>query len=237
MRARSAFAQFMGVFGLVGMIGQLATLATAFSFSRDQERDADRIGIVLMRQAGYDPREASKVWGNLLAELAATPGRDPLMESPLFATHPPSEERRSALETMAAGSTGETGEAALRACLAPLRFGLLDDELKRGHLEESIALLNRMIARESDSAELLYFRGEARRQRAAQGDADLALEDLNAAVRSSGEPAVTHRSLGELYRTLNQPQDARAAWQRYLERAPEAPDAAIVKHALEELKP
>ena len=76
MEARTAFGQFIGMFGVVGLVGQLATLAGAMAYSRDHEREADRIGLTLMRRAGYDPREAGKVWGNLLDELRATPDND-----------------------------------------------------------------------------------------------------------------------------------------------------------------
>jgi len=83
-KARSAFGTFLAVFGVVGMIGQLATLASAFAFTRDQEREADAIGLTLMRDAGYDPREASKVWENLMAEAAAAPGGDVATGSPML---------------------------------------------------------------------------------------------------------------------------------------------------------
>ncbi len=235
LKGRAAFAQFIGLFGLVGMVGQIATLAGALAFSREHEREADRISIALLQKTGYDPREASKIWANLLDELKATPGADPTKDSALFATHPPSDERRAALETMAAGLQGGTFEAEWRARLAPHRFGLLDDEIKRGRPFESVALLDRLIGREPDAAELLHFRGEARRQRAADGDLDAALADFQAALKTGREPAATHRALGYLYRTLKQTQPARDAWRRYLELAPGAPDAALIQQSLEEL--
>lgn len=48
IRAKSAFGQFLGLFGLAGAVGQLAVLASAFAYSRDHEREADRIGAFLM---------------------------------------------------------------------------------------------------------------------------------------------------------------------------------------------
>jgi beta-barrel assembly-enhancing protease len=236
-KARSAFALALAPFGLIGLVGQLAVLGSAFAFSRDQEREADTLGARLMERAGYDVREAPKVWGNLLAELQANPGNDPGLDSVLFATHPPSDERRRNLEQLAANSSGGgLGEAAYRRAIEPIRSGLLEDELKRGRYAESLVLLNRLVAREPESAELLYFRGEAYRLRATDGDAALALADLEAAVRSGNEPAATHRSLGHVYRTQQRSDDARRAWLRYLDAAPNAPDNALVRQMLEELK-
>jgi predicted Zn-dependent protease len=236
LKSKSAAATFMSLFGIVGLVGQMAMIASVLAFSRDQEREADRIGIALMRHAGYDPHEAARVWANLLAEVKATPDADPARESVLFATHPPSEERRAALEAMAAGSTGEVGQAPYRTSIAALRFGLLEDELKRGRPHESVALLTRLMQADPTDADLLYFRAEAYRQRGSPADASAALADLQAAVRTGREPAMAHRALGDLYRSQEQPDAARAAWQRYLEMAPQAPDAAMVRQALEEMK-
>jgi beta-barrel assembly-enhancing protease len=237
VKARSAFALMLAPFGLIGLVGQLAVLGSAFAFSRDQEREADTLSIVLMRRAGYDPREAVKVWSNLLAELKANPGNDPSQDSVLFATHPPSEERRRNLEQLTAGANGgDVGESVYRAKIAPIRFGLLEDELKRGRYDESLVLLDRLIAHEPTNGVLLYFRGETYRLRAADGDPQRALADLEAAVRAGDEPAVTQRALGHLLRSMQRNDEARQAWQRYLAAAPDAADNALVRQMMEELK-
>jgi predicted Zn-dependent protease len=238
IKSRSAFGSFMLMFGLVGAMGAVASVAGAFGFSRDQERDADRIGILLMRRAGYDPTQASLVWGNLLDELHAGGQNDPAKNSPLFATHPPSDERRATLQTLALAQEGggETREAEYRAHLAPLRREMLKDELRRTRYDESIALFGRLLARAADDADVLQCRGEALRQRNKDGDADAALVDLAAAVKTGREPAATYCTLGLLHRTLGQREAAAANFARYLERAPDAPDAALVRQYLEELK-
>ena len=235
-KARAAFATVMIPLGVYGLIGQLVALGGAYAFSRDQERDADRISIQLMRTAGYDTREAAKVWANLLAELKANPAGDPTQDSVLFATHPPSDERRIALQTLGGDGAGRTGEEDFRAQLKPVRFALLEEEIKRGRLDESVALLNRLLTNEPEQAELLYFRGEARRHRAAAGDADLAMADFQAALLTGNAPARTYRSMAELYRAANQGDAAKAAWKSYLEAAPEAPDVELIRHYLEESK-
>jgi predicted Zn-dependent protease len=234
LKARAAFGQFLGLFGLVGLVGQLATLAAGMAYSRDQEREADRISIELMRRQGYDPRAAAVVWGQLLDELRATPGVDPSKESVLFATHPPSAERRDTLDALAIGGDGATREAEYQARLAPHRFGLLEDEVRRGKPFESVALIDRLLKRDPDSAELRHFRGEALRARGEPGDAELALADYSAAVQTGREPAATHRALGEIYRAQGQADQARNAWRIYLERAPDAPDAGLIRQSIEQ---
>ena len=237
MKARAAFGMFIGMLGPVGQIGQLGVLASAFGFSRDQERDADSVGLALLARAGYDPREASKVWDNLRAELVASQGADAGKSSPMFATHPPSDERRATLAQLAESATGGfLGAAEYAAKLEPLRFGLLEDELKRGQYGETLVLLDRMAQREPQRADLLYFRGETRRLRAKDGDLDQALVDLQQAVVLGSEPVQVHRAIGYIHQRREQWPEARAAFSRYVERAPEAPDVSLIKTYLTESK-
>jgi beta-barrel assembly-enhancing protease len=233
-KARSAFGTFMIMFGLVGAIASLATLASAFGFTRDQEREADQIGQDLMERAGYDPREAARVWANLNAELATNPAADPARNSPMLATHPNSVERSEVLATRAAQREGRRDEAAFLARIAPLRFELLADELRRGQLDETLVLLDRMLVLEPASAELLYYRGEVRRQRGQGDDPTRAAADLEAAVSAGREPPPTHRALGLLQRAAQRPAEARRHFERYLELAPEAPDAGLVRQYIAE---
>ena len=228
-RSRSAFATFMAAFGVVGLVGQLATLASAFGFTREQERDADRIGLTLMRNAGYDPRECSKVWDNLLAEAAAGPGKGEA-KNPMLATHPSSEERSRTLAAMAEGQAGGfVGATEYAQALEPFRFGLLEDEMKRGQHDESVVLIDRMLKRSPDRPDLLYFRGEAYRVRGKPGDLEAALADLHQAAALGNEPAEVHRSLGYIHQRLGQAAEAGAEFARYVDLLPNAPDANLIR--------
>jgi len=235
-KSRSAIGNFMLMFGLLGALGALATVAGSLSFSREQETEADAVGVVLMRRAGYDPTQTAKVWGNLFDELNAAPEGDAVKSSPMFATHPASSERRATLEVLGQGGSGERREAEYAARLAPQRFGMLEDELRRARFDETLTLLDRMAARQPEEADLLYFRGEARRQRAKGGDAELALADFDAALKTTRAPAVTHRALGLLHRAQGRRDAALEAFARYIELAPQAPDAALIRQSMEELK-
>jgi predicted Zn-dependent protease len=234
-KARSAFGVLMAGFGLVGAIGQLAALAGQFAYSRDQEREADRIGLELMAAAGYDTREAWKVWANLLAEAAARPGASASSNSVLFATHPASPERRDTL--LALGKAG--GDLHEQAYLSQMRrwyMELLEDELRRGQYDETLVLLDRLVEKHGVRPELLYFRGEARRLRAQGDDLDRALVDLRGATDAQAGPPEAHRALGLLYRARGDLPNARASFTRYLELTPQAGDAGIIKSYLDEIK-
>lgn len=233
----AVLAQMVGMIGGVGsVVGKIGIMASMFAFSREHESRADRLGMRLMQHAGYDGREASAVWENLLAELRVTGGQEAGSKGDMFSTHPTSAGRRDELLQLAGGRGGDTGEARYQQAIAPLRFGWLQDEVKRGQYEESVILFDRLLKRAPQDAQVRYARGEVYRLRDDGGDSDRALKDLDLASQASQPPAQAFRSLGLVHKARNDRAGAVQAFERYLTMAPEAPDAAMVRSYLTELK-
>lgn len=236
-KSQAVLSTMVGMVGGVGgFLGQMGLMANMFAFSRDHEARADRMGMRLMRHAGYDGREAAVVWENLLAELQVTGGKDAGKRGDLFETHPATAGRRDELLQLAGDAGGELGAERLRKVIAPLRPGWLQDEVKRGQYEESLILFGRMLKKDPQDAEVLQARGEVFRRRDEPGDADKALADLQRASRLPGAPAETFRSLGLVHRQRNDPAAAAQALETYLAKAPQAPDAGLLRSYLEEMK-
>lgn len=235
---RAVLAQLAGLIGGVGgMLGQVGLVATAFAFSREHETRADRMGMRLMQKAGYDGREAATVWANLLAELRITGGEEAGKRNDLFATHPTTAGRRDELLQLAGNRPGETGADRYQQAIAPLRFGWLQDEVRRGQYEESLVLFDRMLQRRPDDAEVRYARGEVYRLRDDAGDDVRALADLQPATRAAKPPPEAWRSLGLVHQQRREHAPAAQAFQAYLALAPDAPDASLVRSYLSDLKP
>lgn len=233
---RTAAMTVFSMFGIVGAIGSFVAAAGAFAYSRDHERQADRIGLTLMSKAGYDPTQAGKVWENLLQEVKAKPGGDPSKSSPMFATHPPADERQSTLAQLAANlPSGITNQNIWEEKTAPYRREWLNEEVKRGQFEESIALLTRLMARTPNQADYPFSRGEVYRMRAKDNDFDMSIGDYKTAIALGDEPPESHRGLGMIYRQRNQVAEAKASFERYLQMAPNASDFSMVKSYVEEL--
>ena len=75
----------------IELLAQAATLGVILPFSRDQEAEADEIGLIYMARAGYDPRAAIDLWRNM--EAYAGPGGPEFLS-----THPATGNRIAELE-------------------------------------------------------------------------------------------------------------------------------------------
>jgi predicted Zn-dependent protease len=233
LRAAKDSAVLSTLVGLVGgvgtFLGQISLSASLFAFSREHESRADRMGVRLMRHAGYDAREAATVWDNLLQELKVTGGKEAGKTGDIFDTHPASAERRDELLELAGKEGGELAEETYRKAIAPFRLGWLHDEIKRGQYEESLVLFDRLAAHDPKDAQVLYARGEVYRLREENGDAERAFADLDRASRLAKAPAETFRSLGLIHQQRNERVAAAQAFQSYLAQAPQAADASMVR--------
>ena len=227
----------VGMIGGVGtFLGQIGLAANMFAFSREHESRADRMGMRLMRFAGYDGREAAVVWSNLLDEMKVTGGKDAGKQGDIFDTHPVTAGRRDELLQLASAEGGELGTERYRQAIAPFRLGWLQDEVKRGQYEESLVLFDRMLKKEPRDAEVLFARGEVYRLRDEPGDAGRALADLQLAGSLEKAPAETFRAIGLIQQQRGDRAAASSAFQSYLAKAPQAADAAMVRSYLAELQ-
>lgn len=71
-------------------------------FSRDDEREADEVGLQIMRRAGWDPRGMIELFEILRKEQS----RDPGSVAVFFSSHPSPRDRIARLQAQAAGNRG-----------------------------------------------------------------------------------------------------------------------------------
>lgn len=77
---------------VVALLGAGAQVGVLLPYSRLHETEADKIGQALMAKAGFDPREAAKLWENMIRA-----GSGSQAPPRLLSTHPDSASRASAL--------------------------------------------------------------------------------------------------------------------------------------------
>jgi predicted Zn-dependent protease len=88
----------VGLAGASGMNGQMlqalglgATVGVILPFSRSQESEADKVGLILMAKAGYDPRAAPELWERM--ERKETERKEKGAPPEFLSTHPSSAAR------------------------------------------------------------------------------------------------------------------------------------------------
>jgi predicted Zn-dependent protease len=243
----SAFLSVFGIVtagvgaGLAGMAADLIGSATLSKFSRDKERQADRIGFDILHAHGYDTGAGVTLWEGMLREEQARDYGKPL---PVFASHPRTRERLEDLRAAAAAVTasgapaGQLHRDEYRAVMKPFLRHWLDNELSRRMFNSSIQVISdlRKTSAGEDLGLYTFYLGEAYRRRNKPGDLAQAATLYASATTEPGAPADAWREHGLALRAAGRRAEAAAALRRYLTDLPDAPDRAFVANYLSELE-
>lgn len=221
--------------GFVGPILQIVALGSVFGYSRDQEREADLLGFEMMVEAGYDPREAAKIWESLMEEKDASDDPKKLI---FFATHPAAEERQKTLTEFAeklGGNGGLVGEEKLAAIASSYRPQWLRDELRHRDYPRLEVLFKQQLDFSAEQGTLQYYQGELYRLRGEDEDGAKAVAAYQEALIAGGAPPQTHRALGLVYWSMGRTDEARSAFENYLSAAPAADDRAMIESYIRQI--
>jgi beta-barrel assembly-enhancing protease len=223
----------LAVAGTPGTFINLANhmaVAGLFAFNRDQEREADDIGIQLMAKAGYAPVEASRVWEQMIAEQKAD--EESRSGNLLFATHPGPEERLATLrrrsDELAAPGQAD-GAQSFRRQMRDIRMTLFQDELRLRRFPRTLVLLERLSLDVPPDGDILFFYGELYRLRDDKGDLLRAREAYERSIATADSPPQAFRGLGLVLRQQGERQYAQDVLQRYLTLVSDAPDRALIQ--------
>jgi predicted Zn-dependent protease len=219
----------MATTGSVDSARALADLADATmvramvtGYARDLEREADRESLRALIGAGYEPREATRVFDILRTDLAEAGVEEPYM----FGSHPRLEGRAESYEDLVAGWSAPPGSDARlgRDEFSAAVSGLLLENARLDLLllrpARAMRAVDRHLAHEPASARGLFMRGESE---------PAAIAAYESAVRSDPSYAEAYRELGLLYRAQGRRREASDALARYVELAPNAADVPIVR--------
>lgn len=235
----SAFQMLAYGYGMpnTAMLGTLGVYATVFKFTRDMEREADKIGFDAVVAQGYDPRAGADLWGRMLREEQTLKY---IKRSTVFATHPATQERLDDVRAAAAAvrtPSSNRGVAQYRAATRPFLENWLDGELAQRRYASSMLVIQELLdeATQQDRGLLTFYAGETYRRRDQAGDRAKAAGLYAKAVTMPGAPAAAWREHGFALAKQGHVADARAAFQRYLADAPQAEDRAFVQRELDKL--
>ena len=231
----------------LGLGLQLTFIAAVNGFGRDLEREADREGLERMVAAGYDPREAPRVF-ELLRDDHGDGSR---LEDFFFGNHPRLDERiantRELLETHppppdAGVLAANVEDFALRTRTVVRENAALD--IRAGRFGLAKAQLDRVLRLAPKDPTTHLYVGDLYRLQAQRAknpaDKPLLLGQAREAYERAAQLDATFpdpfRQLGLLYYQSKDPEKAMAAFRAYLGLKPDAPDARRIKEYLVELE-
>ena len=203
-------------------------------FGRDQERQADLLGLGYLNGGTLRPQAASRVWRNLILEAESSAAARGLRKpdfnrNSFFASHPANGERAEYLYALAApdGEGREDGVERYAAALAPWLPAFLDDQIALNDFGASEYIINRL-AESGWTADLWRARGDLFRARGNPRDLMNAADFYGKAVALNAASPSAYRGLGLSLIKTGRASEGRAALQRYLELKPDASDAAMI---------
>jgi predicted Zn-dependent protease len=173
---------------LIGQVGLLGVNLTLAKYSRDQERQADKLGMDYMARAGYNPAGFVQAMALLMDEMDRQPS---LLES-YFASHPLTSERvadanqRLSLYGPKLRTPEALREASFREATAYLRqvqpaYALMDQgktAMKNGDSRQALQLFQEATVRAPREALIWVYRAVA------EGEAGLEEQALQSAERA-----------------------------------------------------
>jgi beta-barrel assembly-enhancing protease len=226
--------------GLVATIGidpglsSIIGYSSMAGFSRDYERESDRLAYERMVAAGYDPSAGAVVFDRMARELEARK----IEQGPyFFASHPRLEERVANFREFAASSTGgEMRRDEYIAATARVRTATMSSiyETRDGRALVYVMEEDNMAAELAPSG--YFYQGEGYRLRAAPGDEEKSVEAYRKSVAEYPEYAPAWGGLGRYAARHGDRAMAIEYLERFLALAPESRDAPFARQALARLK-
>lgn len=233
----------MGLVLLTGVsvgAGQYTAMASLMSFSREQETEADLLGVRFMQQAGYDPGAAANVWRAVLEEeeRAVAKSRQPGIFSK---THPSSVSRIDHLNEYVSREElsfkPEIDGRQRHVDMLNKHYAfMMEDQLDTNRFGRTAAMLDRHREIGVDASLVNFFQGEMYRQRAAEGDMERAEQAYRMSTSGAFPLPAAHHQLGYIYMKQGDSDAARENFEKYLELDPESGDRAMIEFYLEDLQ-
>ncbi len=224
--------------GGIMLAGQAGILLSQLSYSRSQERQADRLSAYYAAQAGWDPKAAIEVQ-HILKELS---GREETVLDRYLSTHPPASERIADLRSLIdsgelplhriegdgvfAGRWSERTKNIRAVQAAYEKYDKATVALERGELESSLVQAKQAVDIKSDQAPFYRLKGDIllRKERYADSRADYEKSlDLN--------PDYAHAVIGLGYLALEEGKYEEAE-QRFNKASEKYPAAFSAKYGL-----
>lgn len=224
---------------VVSTMGQLMTQASISGYGRDKEREADRIGLLLMAEAGYDPAEGGRMFEQMLAASDSSDRRWNFF----YATHPKMKDRVRSCDELLGSLPQELRETARTReteryldAARPLIYDEVARHIARGRFELAAETLDFLHEARPSDATALAYRGDLFRARGAPDDLDQGRRAYEKALETNPREPIALRGLGLLHFAQGDSPAAMRYLERYLAVAGDVSDRPLILQTVERLK-
>ncbi|MGA7986004.1 MAG: M48 family metalloprotease, partial [Burkholderiales bacterium] len=236
VKSTTALGTVLAVVGVpaVGLAANLLVMSSVTGYSRELEAEADAQGYKRLVAAGYDPREAPKLFKLMMDEVKASGEDEPFF----FSTHPALKDRYDNYLRLSkdAPAPRDLAPDGYLATFAELRLASLRAEVSMARCKQVIALLKEPERRGDYPPYVDYYLGEAYRQRGDKGDDALTKTAYLEAIAAAPDFAPAHRALGMQLLKTGAYDDAIRELETYLSLAQGATDRAYARMYLDEAR-
>jgi len=219
---------------LMTLLGSTRTVSVT-GYSQDLENEADLTGLEFVLNAGYDLKEAPRLFEHLKRELVEEKAREPFF----FGTHPRLQERiQNCEDFLRAHCHGqEEGVKNTEIFLKKVQRLVLENallDLKTGRFPSAHRGLEKYLTINPHDPKAYYLLGEVCRQRAKENDIARAKEYYKKAILLDPLYPEPYKAVGLIYYKEGEKRLARRSFESCLALSPHEPDRAYIRGYLEQ---
>jgi len=219
--------------GNIFNITQLLQVGIIAKHSRDNEREADEIGMDALIKAGYDPKAAPEIWENIIKEMELGENKNP---PTFFASHPLPKERVINLKKQIEKHSvyeGKTNKKKLKKIIKPhLKKWLKDVVRINNKLEQTDFVISNVFSEDKNLYLIKFYQGEIYRSKKDEENNKKAIRFYQESIELKKDFADSYRELGLLLLKDKKIIEAKKNLQKYVDLEPNAKDVEIVKSYL-----
>jgi predicted Zn-dependent protease len=213
---------------------QLLQVGFMAKHSRDNEREADKVGLDFLIKAGYDPSQAPKIWENIIKEMELGDVNKPLT---FLASHPAPEERIENLKKQTEGYENienKKNQKELKEKIQPHLKKWIKNEIRlNNEVEQTEFVLDTTFENSKNQYLLKFYKGEVYRLRGdKENNYEKAIDYYNESIKEKNDFPNVYRELGLLQFKIEQDNEAKKNLKKYLELAKNPKDAPIIESYL-----
>ena len=202
--------------------------------SRDNEREADKIGLDFLINSGYEPYEAPKIWENIIKEMELGEVNKPLS---FLASHPAPEERIENLKKQIEkyeNIKNKKNANELKEKIQPHLKTWIKSEIRLNNKVEQTEFVLETTFEDSKNEYLLkFYKGEVYRLRGdIEDNYDKAINYYNESIKAKNDFSDVYRELGLLQLKTEKKNEAKKNLTKYLKLAKNPKDKSIIESYL-----